>query len=152
MHGVQEATEHLAEYCRQNSSIQVNQVFTPRSGDTVDSTGERYIYQVRQSIALNLQQKAGGLEPLASVFCNVSSQVEFIQLRNDASALAHSKMEANGLLSRPKRLKILSRLNPNKSNGWSYPENFFLCIAWTFPSFLSKANSQWELRGFTSAL
>lgn len=46
VHGVAEATEHLAEYCRQNSSIQVNQVFTPRCGDTVDSTGERYIYQV----------------------------------------------------------------------------------------------------------
>ena len=46
MHGVAEATEHLADYCRQNSSIQVNQVFTPRCGDTVDSTGERYIYQV----------------------------------------------------------------------------------------------------------
>ena len=46
MHGVADATEHLAEYCRQNSSIQVNQVFTPRCGDTVDSTGERYIYQV----------------------------------------------------------------------------------------------------------
>ena len=48
MHGEAEATEHLAEYCRQTSSIQVNQVFTPRSGETVDSTGERYIYQVRQ--------------------------------------------------------------------------------------------------------
>ena len=47
MHGEAEATEHLAEYCRQTSSIQVNQVFTPRCGDTVDSTGERYIYQVR---------------------------------------------------------------------------------------------------------
>lgn len=46
VHGVADATEHLAEYCRQNSSIQVNQVFTPRCGDTVDSTGERYIYQV----------------------------------------------------------------------------------------------------------
>ncbi|KAK2553094.1 Cleavage and polyadenylation specificity factor subunit 2 [Acropora cervicornis] len=38
VHGVEEATDHLAEYCRQNTSIQVNQVFTPRSGETVDST------------------------------------------------------------------------------------------------------------------
>ncbi|XP_015750744.1 PREDICTED: cleavage and polyadenylation specificity factor subunit 2-like [Acropora digitifera] len=49
VHGVEEATDHLAEYCRQNTSIQVNQVFTPRSGETVDSTGERYIYQVREN-------------------------------------------------------------------------------------------------------
>ena len=53
MHGVEEATDHLAEYCRQNTSIQVNQVFTPRCGDTVDSTGERYIYQVRFKIEEN---------------------------------------------------------------------------------------------------
>lgn len=52
VHGEAEATEHLAEYCRQTSSIQVNQVFTPRCGDTVDSTGERYIYQVKLRDAL----------------------------------------------------------------------------------------------------
>lgn len=48
VHGVADATEHLADYCRQNSSIHVNQVFTPQCGETVDSTGERYIYQVRE--------------------------------------------------------------------------------------------------------
>ncbi|XP_078355385.1 cleavage and polyadenylation specificity factor subunit 2-like [Oculina patagonica] len=52
VHGKADATEHLADYCRQNSSIQVNQVFTPRCGETVDSTGERYIYQVKLRDAL----------------------------------------------------------------------------------------------------
>lgn len=52
VHGTAEATEHLAEYCKESSSIQVNQVFTPHCGETVDSTGERYIYQVKLRDAL----------------------------------------------------------------------------------------------------
>ncbi|KAK3733495.1 hypothetical protein QZH41_019405, partial [Actinostola sp. cb2023] len=52
IHGDSESTEHLAEYCLTNTSIQVSQVFIPLPGETVEATGERHIYQVKLRDAL----------------------------------------------------------------------------------------------------
>lgn len=104
VHGVEEATDHLAEYCRQNTSIQVNQVFTPRSGETVDSTGERYIYQVklRDALVSSLQFSRARDAELAwvdgqlhmnSSESHVGLVLEDGELRDEEEG--HEKMETN---------------------------------------------------------
>ena len=72
MHGTADATEHLAEYCKESSSIQVNQVFTPQCGETVDSTGERYIYQVQSDPFLRTLAWYGNLIITDSCLVNFS--------------------------------------------------------------------------------
>ena len=46
VHGMPEPTAHLAEYCIMNIGIPPEKVFTPRTGECVDCTSERHIYQV----------------------------------------------------------------------------------------------------------
>lgn len=46
VHGMPEPTTHLAEYCVRNIGIPPEKVFTPRTGECVDCTSERHIYQV----------------------------------------------------------------------------------------------------------
>ena len=46
VHGMPEPTAHLAEYCVKNIFLPAEKVFTPRTGECVDCTSERHIYQV----------------------------------------------------------------------------------------------------------
>lgn len=46
IHGTEEATNSLAEFCYTTGLLQ-GQVFTPSVGDFIDATTERHIYQVR---------------------------------------------------------------------------------------------------------
>ncbi|XP_052767669.1 cleavage and polyadenylation specificity factor subunit 2-like [Mya arenaria] len=47
IHGSEEATSSLAEYCRTTSGVVQGSVFTPSIGEVVDATTESHIYQVK---------------------------------------------------------------------------------------------------------
>lgn len=47
VHGSEEATQSLAEYCRNTPGMVQGQVFTPRVGEVVDATTESHIFQVK---------------------------------------------------------------------------------------------------------
>ncbi|XP_060555652.1 cleavage and polyadenylation specificity factor subunit 2-like [Ruditapes philippinarum] len=47
VHGSEEATQSLAEYCRNTQGMIQGNVFTPKIGETVDATTESHIFQVK---------------------------------------------------------------------------------------------------------
>lgn len=47
VHGTEEATKSLAEYCRNTPGMIQGNVFTPKIGETVDATTESHIFQVK---------------------------------------------------------------------------------------------------------
>ncbi|XP_053394070.1 cleavage and polyadenylation specificity factor subunit 2-like [Mercenaria mercenaria] len=47
VHGSEEATQSLAEYCRNTPGMIQGNVFTPNVGETVDATTESHIFQVK---------------------------------------------------------------------------------------------------------
>ncbi|KAL4238067.1 cleavage and polyadenylation specificity factor subunit 2 [Mactra antiquata] len=47
VHGSEEATQSLAEYCNNTSGMIQGRVFTPYIGETIDATTESHIFQVR---------------------------------------------------------------------------------------------------------
>jgi cleavage and polyadenylation specificity factor subunit 2 len=49
VHGSEEATQSLAEYCRNTQGMIQGNVFTPKIGETVDATTESHIFQVNIS-------------------------------------------------------------------------------------------------------
>ena len=64
IHGTEEATSSLAEFCHSTGVVQGN-VFCPSVGDVIDATTERQIYQVsRPSVILCLS--GPGNQPLAT--------------------------------------------------------------------------------------
>lgn len=47
IHGTEEATDSLADYCRSTAGLVQGSVFTPSIGEVIDATTESHIYQVK---------------------------------------------------------------------------------------------------------
>lgn len=53
IHGPEEATSSLADYCHTANAVQ-GRVFCPSVGDVIDATTERHIYQVQSGSHLSV--------------------------------------------------------------------------------------------------
>ncbi|PVD25584.1 hypothetical protein C0Q70_13242 [Pomacea canaliculata] len=88
IHGPEEATSSLADYCHTANAVQ-GRVFCPSVGDVIDATTERHIYQVRlrDQLASSLNfAKARDIE-----LAWIDGQIDMSAGRTDTSAMSEGK-------------------------------------------------------------
>lgn len=85
IHGSKEATHSLAKYCQANS-VCLGEVFSPAIGETVDTTTERHIYQVRLIDSLISQLQFAKTHSAETELAWIDSQVPIYLLQLDSQS------------------------------------------------------------------
>lgn len=128
IHGDQESTDSLAEFCRTQGVVQ-GKVFTPKVMEIVDATTESHIYQVKlkDSLVSALEFSKARDAELAWV----DGQLDFSHARTDTTAMTgedeETENEGNGLDRAEKRGS--ENLPRRWTHSWKILEYQFLIIS-----------------------